>query len=578
MILFNSVIFLFSIFVAPNIIIYHNFKKIDYSLVTLLGFVISFTIAWFLFLTLFILNISDKSLNLLSYIILIYTLFLILKNRNINFKEGSGIIVIWLISLILSFPILVEVGHGFVKQDAVVAWNKWAMDLYSHQYETTGTAYPILFPAIWSLVYKAQQTQEVWWIAKLTLFVAPIYLTVILISLFRETKQIAFLLLLILVYPYIFSKDSITGLMDVPLTTFGFLSVTSLFAASFFEKKNSNLYIYCSLLLGGLASIIKPFGLVFIAFCVCYTFFTNFKFFTKKLNILIIGFSIIYPLSFVIFYLQFDSTLFANEEHLRTWRRSDSGNYILEFLKYQKLFFYKTPIFYVFFYYLTLFLIIFKIFKKSFDYKSFIFIILSSIFSLSTIFMWLNIFSYSGRNSLYIHVFIVFISLTVLHSYSQKFNYKYFTINKYINSIYISGIIQIFLIISSILVVSILGNSFAYDKAKINQTKLGRKNVVQFLYTDLKDKKECVKIFTDMQLIKYNYYLKNRFNSFEILRGKKTFNDYIKNIECSDGAYIVLKWRNRKFERFKEILDLIESGEILPIDLEKALVYYVPQK
>jgi hypothetical protein len=578
MILFNSLILLFSLFVAPNIIIYHNFKKIDYSLVTLIGFVISFTIAWFLFLTLFILNISDKSLNLLSYIILIYTLFLIFKNRNINFKEDSSIIIIWLISLILSFPILIEAGQGFVKQDAVVAWNKWAMDLYLHKYETIGTAYPILFPAIWSLIYKAQQTQEIWWIAKLTLFVAPIYLTVILISLFRETKQIVFLLLLILVYPYIFSEDSITGLMDVPLTTFGFLSVTSLFAASFFQKRNSNLYIYCSLLLGGLASIIKPFGLVFIAFCVSYTFLTNLKFFKKKFNILIVGLSIIYPITFIIFYLQFDSTLFANEEHLRTWRRSDSGNFFLEFLRYQKLFFYKTPIFYVVFYYLTLLLIIFKIFKKNFDYKSIIFIILSGIFSLATIFIWLEIFSYSGRNSLYIQVFIVFISLIVFHSYSQKLNYQYFKINKYINSIYISGIVQIFLLVTFILGILIVKDSYVYDKAKINQTKLGRKNVVHFLDDDLKNKKECVKIFTDMQLIKYNYHLKNRFNSFEILKKGKTFREYIGKIECSDGAYIVLKWKNRKFERFKEIVNLIESGEIMPINLEKALVYYVPQK
>ena len=61
----------------------------------------------------------------------------------------------------------------FTKWDAVVSWNRWAIELVNYTYEPASAGYPILFPGIWSLIYKAQGTTEIWFLAKLSLYVAP---------------------------------------------------------------------------------------------------------------------------------------------------------------------------------------------------------------------------------------------------------------------------------------------------------------------------------------------------------------------------------------------------------------------
>ena len=64
----------------------------------------------------------------------------------------------------------------FMTTDAVESWNRWAIELSRNTYNPYNAAYPLLFPGIWSLVYKAQGASSVWIFAKLTLFVGPMIL------------------------------------------------------------------------------------------------------------------------------------------------------------------------------------------------------------------------------------------------------------------------------------------------------------------------------------------------------------------------------------------------------------------
>jgi hypothetical protein len=64
----------------------------------------------------------------------------------------------------------------FVTTDALESWNNWAMQLSANTYKPYNAAYPLLFPGLWSLVYKAQGTPAVWIVAKVTLFVVPVIL------------------------------------------------------------------------------------------------------------------------------------------------------------------------------------------------------------------------------------------------------------------------------------------------------------------------------------------------------------------------------------------------------------------
>jgi hypothetical protein len=57
--------------------------------------------------------------------------------------------------------------------DALVSWNRWAIELQENAYRPVDAAYPILFPGLWSLVYRLQGNAEIWFLAKLSLFVLP---------------------------------------------------------------------------------------------------------------------------------------------------------------------------------------------------------------------------------------------------------------------------------------------------------------------------------------------------------------------------------------------------------------------
>ena len=215
-------------------------------------------------------------------------------------------------------PLLKKIGTGFVSWDAVVSWNRWALELYNNTYDPIDAAYPILLPSMWALIYKIQGTSDIWWSGQIILFVFPVMTLAILLSLYYENKNRSFILMAILIYPYLISGLAINGYMDMPVMIIGTLSLIILYAAEIYkDKPEFDYYIYASLLLAGIASITKQAGLAFIVFDLIYIGLNIKLFKHKKRLILVILLSFLYFLTYLsLYYLNSMDTVTGNFAYL----------------------------------------------------------------------------------------------------------------------------------------------------------------------------------------------------------------------------------------------------------------------
>jgi hypothetical protein len=167
-----------------------------------------------------------------------------------------------------------------------------------------GAAYPILYPGLWSLIYRLQDDSTFWIISKTTLIAAPVTLFIYSVSLSLEKRSLFPMLfiaacvgLVIFRTPYFLS-----GMMDIAVVIMGMLSCLLLWKESS-EEKPSRL----SLLSAGLASLVKQAGLAFLLLTVLMKLVESRKlgkFVRQYWKPLLLTFSL--PLSFLAFFLLYN--------------------------------------------------------------------------------------------------------------------------------------------------------------------------------------------------------------------------------------------------------------------------------
>ncbi|MEA2882366.1 MAG: hypothetical protein QOH32_1622 [Bradyrhizobium sp.] len=157
----------------------------------------------------------------------------------------------------------------FVTNDALQSWNQWAIQLSQNTYKAYNTAYPLLFPGIWSLVYKAQGTATVWIFAKLTTFIGPIILGATVCILFASRSVISALIYGIFVFKFFFLTKSFPmflGDMDIPVAIMclaaGIVMVVAIDRIERDEAPGETIIL--AGLFSGLASITKQPGAVML--------------------------------------------------------------------------------------------------------------------------------------------------------------------------------------------------------------------------------------------------------------------------------------------------------------------------
>jgi hypothetical protein len=157
----------------------------------------------------------------------------------------------------------------FMTTDAVESWNKWAIELSRNTYNPYNTAYPLLFPGIWSLVYKAQGASTVWIFAKLTLFVGPVILAGTVCLLISSRFFIAAMIYAGFVVEFFFYSHSFPMLLgdaDIPVTIMclaaGILMVVAIDKIE--RGKSLDEIVILAALFSGLASITKQQGMAML--------------------------------------------------------------------------------------------------------------------------------------------------------------------------------------------------------------------------------------------------------------------------------------------------------------------------
>jgi len=86
---------------------------------------------------------------------------------------------------------IAQVGQIFQQWDAVVSWNRWAVDWAANRLPYATSIYPQLLPTNLSLSYVFMQSSEVWVFAKAFQFLFCLMLLLAMLDLARIKGQLA---------------------------------------------------------------------------------------------------------------------------------------------------------------------------------------------------------------------------------------------------------------------------------------------------------------------------------------------------------------------------------------------------
>ena len=240
----------------------------------------SLYLSWFIFLVSFLTPLGDIA-RLLLVLGLLASIYCLIRPGNssiliptaISLKNRILVFFCFSVAIVLSGPALESIGTIFTDWDPVVSWNKWAIELTGNEYHPVNAAYPVLFPALWSLIYEAQQTTDVWLVAKTSLIIPPTMLLALLASESFYGRVVPAIFGLFFVWVFLLSdyNDTIayltSGHMDWPVAIIGCAcAYLGLAAARAYDDKNkiSETTLWTAVITGAIAAIIKQAGVMFL--------------------------------------------------------------------------------------------------------------------------------------------------------------------------------------------------------------------------------------------------------------------------------------------------------------------------
>lgn len=124
-----------------------------------------------------------------------------------------------------------------------------------------------------------------------------------------------------------------------------------------------------------------------------------------------------------------------------------------------------------------------------------------------------------------------------------------------------------------------LGNEFTYKQQQLFQKRIGDEELAKEMVELLKNKNECVEIYTNKQPTKFNHHARKILNKVHADRGGLDF--VFDNLEhnCSDGRYMILDAKCcKKYEYgWKRIFDLEKKQKLQIIKKTNfIIIYFIP--
>lgn len=236
--------------------------------------------------------------------------------------------------VVIAMPALSSFGTVFSVWDAVVSWNRWGVELSRNEYEPYNAAYPILWPAVWSLIYEAQGSTTLWFIAKASI-AAPLLATAFLIADQIKRPHLVSGAILALLAALVFSTQTsmvVSGYMDLPLAMTGLGALVLLIHAvdEPFNERRDELFML-AVITSAVAIITKQAGIIFagiVGLCLLYETFLRRVAITK---LLLYGLIVFFPLvAYLHMYFGLEANAFGNFDFLNQVadkNRGDAGEF-----------------------------------------------------------------------------------------------------------------------------------------------------------------------------------------------------------------------------------------------------------
>ncbi|MGO9110005.1 MAG: hypothetical protein ACLP9L_12295 [Thermoguttaceae bacterium] len=161
---------------------------------------------------------------------------------------------------------IVAVGQIFQQWDAVVSWNRWAVDWSANRLPYATSIYPQLLPTNLSLSYVFMQSSEVWIFAKAFQFLFCLMLLLAMLDLARIEGAFGYVPGLLITYGLLVAllrfRMLSSGYVDVPLAFFALLPVYVLMLArNTSEPLQRAKYLFAGALLAAGVALTKQTGL-----------------------------------------------------------------------------------------------------------------------------------------------------------------------------------------------------------------------------------------------------------------------------------------------------------------------------
>ena len=439
-------------------------KKNYFINTSIIAIISSLYFSWFLvlFKLLFDLSISIYYFYVFITLLNIYLIYQKKLNQSvIDIKEAAYFFIFLSFFTILFFR-SPEYALTFSYGDAVVSWNKWAIEISQNKFEKLIGFYPIFWPGLWSLIYDSQDNVTFWIFTKASLLVVTFLYFLLVFKFLKNKKYLDFAFFAIiflgifLQYPSNIFLHS--GYMDIPVTLLSIILFMMVIQNLKFNDSPNSFNICIFSFLVGIISITKFSGFFTLLIYSIYLIY-NFKknLITKKIFISNTFVSFLPFLTFLVIYFKIiNFNIFDNNFYdLLNFSisKSDGNIFIKSFLRILEI---ANP--------LLLFLIfglsLINFFKKdeiSFFGRCFFIIFILGIFIFSTV-------SYDVRNFFYL-IFILIIS-----SYCGFNNLNYE--KKILNLSFLKKYFILFLVISVFISSYIIDKFFGHfllikDKQKL---------------------------------------------------------------------------------------------------------------
>jgi hypothetical protein len=130
---------------------------------------------------------------------------------------------------------IAQTGRIFEQWDAVVSWNRWAIDWAANRLPGATSIYPQLLPTNTSLSYVFMQSSQIWIFAKAFQFLFCLTLLLATLDLARVENRFGYVPGVVITYALLVAllryRMLSSGYVDVPLAFFGFVSFYALMQA-----------------------------------------------------------------------------------------------------------------------------------------------------------------------------------------------------------------------------------------------------------------------------------------------------------------------------------------------------------